>query len=1322
MTKLTLALLGGFEARVDSGPLLTLPAKSQALLAYLAVSRQSHPREKIATLLWGDTAEAQARQSLRQALAGLRRLLREVSVLRDEGQTLEVDAERVEVDVSAFERNVAEGTPDALERAVVLYQGDLLAGLDVSEAPFEEWLITERERLRELALEGLAKLLAHQVRSDVAESAIRTAGRLLGLDPLQEAVHRTLMRLYSRQGRHGAALREYQRCVRALQQELGIEPEAETKQLYQEILRRRSTDGPTTRTEPPLTVLRSAGPAPPKFQSAERYTPRHLVEKILTAKRAPEAERKHVTALFASLKGSMDLLADRDAEEARTILDPALELMMDAVHRYEGTVPRVMGDGIMAVFGAPVAHEDHAVRACYAALRMQAAVERYAADARRTHGVNVQIRVGLNSGDVIVRAIGSDLRMDYTAVGETTRLAAHLEHLASPGSILLTPSTLKLVEGFVAVKPLGPVPVKGLAAPVDVFEVTGVGPAHSRLQALARRGLTRFVGRDTALEQPRRAEQLASEGHGQVAMIAGEAGVGKSRFVYELVHSHRLQGWLVLEAASVSYGKATSYLPVIDLLKGYFRIGGRDDLREVREKVTGKLLTLDESLKPLLSPLLALLDVPVDDPSWRALDPPERRQRTLDAVKRLLLREAREQPLLVIFEDLHWIDGETQALLDGLVDSLASARLLLLGTYRLEYQHTWGSKTYYSETRLDALPVEKTAELLAELLGDAPGLTPLKQLLVKRGNPFFLEETVGTLVETEALTGERGRYRLTQPIQAIEIPPTVEAVLAARIDRLSSEDKRLLQVAAVVGKDVAFALLQAIAEFPDDSLHRGLDRLQAAEFIYESGLFPDLEYTFKHALTHEVAYGGLLHERRRDLHARIVETIETLYGDRVGEQIERLAHHAVRGELQEKAVHYLRQAGLKATARSAPADARAWFEQALGLLERLPESPSTLEQAFEIRLELRHVLAQVSEVRRALERLREAEILAGRLNDDHRRARVGAFLANTLGTLGYPDEALMTGNSALEVAGRLGDLGLRILTTTFLVQAHFLRGEYERVVELATDNLAALLPGWVYERFGSNQSAAVSDRIFLVMSLAELGRFTEAAAYEAEAIRLAEATHHVYNIGLPYLAASRRCLLMGDWAQAHSLIEHWITVLRTGHVGAYLPLAVARSAWVLAQLGEGSEALKRLEEAEQLLQDQAARGWASSRGTLYTALGRSCLLLGRVDEAQRFGDCAVECSARQLGFVAHALHLLGDVATHPDRFDAESAEARYREALALAEPRTMRPLIAHCHLALGKLYRRIGKRQPAQKELDIAMTMYREMDLRSWWEQAPRRS
>ena len=730
-----------------------------------------------------------------------------------------------------------------------------------------------------------------------------------------------------------------------------------------------------------------------RFDSPESYTPRHLAERILTSKSALDGERKQVTVLFADMKGSMELIADRDPEEARQILDPALEHMMEAVHRYEGTVNLVMGDGIMALFGAPLAHEDHAVRACYAAIDMQAAIRRYDDELWRSHGLRAQIRAGLNSGEVVVRAIGSDLKVDYSAVGQTTHLAARMEQLATPGTTLVTAETLRLAEGYVTVTRLGPVPVRGVEAAIEVYELTGAGPRRSRLHAAAARGLTRFVGREGELDQLRQALNRAARGQGQVVAIAGEPGVGKSRLIWEITHSHRVHGWLVLQAGSVSYGRATSYLPVIDLLKSYCAIEDRDGPRTVREKLTGKLLTLDRALEGTLPALLSLLDVPTDDPLWPTLDPSQRRRHTLDAVKRLLLRESQVQPLLVVVEDLHWIDAETQEVLDGLIESLPAARLLLLLNYRPEYRHSWGSRTSYTQIRLEPLPRETAEQLLGALLGPEAALDALKDALIERteGNPFFLEESVRALVETGALDGERGAYRLARPLPTVQVPATLQAVLAARIDRLRSRDKALLQTAAVVGADVPFALLQAIAELDEDDLHSAISRLQTAEFLYETGVFPDLEYRFTHALTHDVAYGSLLQEQRRALHGQIVGTVERLYPDRLVEHSERLAGHALRGELWEKAVAYLRQTGAKAADRSALHEAVSFFEQALAVLDRLPESRSKQEQNIDLRLDLQKVLEPLGELDRNLNYLREAETLTLGLGDQGRLGWVFAF-------------------------------------------------------------------------------------------------------------------------------------------------------------------------------------------------------------------------------------------------------------------------------------------------------------------------------------------
>ena len=682
----------------------------------------------------------------------------------------------------------------------------------------------------------------------------------------------------------------------------------------------------------------TTGSAPPpqsKFGPPESYTPKHLAEKILISKAALAGERKQVTVLFADLKGSMELLADRDPEEARKLLDPVLERMMEAVHRYEGTVNQVMGDGIMALFGAPLAHEDHAVRACYAALRMQDSVTQYAQDARRAHGISVQIRVGLNSGEVVVRAIGSDLHMDYTAVGHTTHLGGRMEQLALPGTILVAPDTARLAEGRVTLRSLGPIAIRGLPSPIEVYELIGKTPGRARLHASAARGLSRFVGRDPEMEELSRALDLAAAGRGQVVALVGQPGVGKSRLSYEFVHSARARDWRLLETAAVSYGKATSYLPPVDLLRRYFDVADRDQPAEICERVTQRIRELDPALLPLLPALLALLDLP--DPNWERLDPADRRQRTHEALKALIMRESQVRPLILIVEDLHWVDSETQAFLDGLVEQLPMAKLFLLVTYRPEYRHAWSSKSYYTQLHLDLLEPESASSLLSELLGDGPSLEQIKAILTERadGNPLFLEESVRTLVETGALSGARGAYRVVRPLSSIQVPPTVQAILASRIDRLAPEDKEVLQAASVIGKDVPFELLVTIAGTGAGPLRDRLGRLQTAEFLYEVGALPDQQYAFRHPLMHEVAYTGLLHERRRVLHARVMEAIEHLDTGRAPAQLDRLAYHAFQGEIWDKALAYCRAAAARDFARSANAEALDRVDQALHALSRL---------------------------------------------------------------------------------------------------------------------------------------------------------------------------------------------------------------------------------------------------------------------------------------------------------------------------------------------------------------------------------------------------
>ena len=1050
-----------------------------------------------------------------------------------------------------------------------------------------------------------------------------------------------------------------------------------------------------------------AGTAPTSPRP-ETYTPKHLADRILTSKAALEGERKQVTVLFADLKGSMELLADRDPEDARKLLDPVLERMMEAVHHYEGTVNQVMGDGIMALFGAPLAHEDHAVRACYAALRMQDAVRRYSEELRRGQGVEVQIRVGVNSGDVVVRSIGSDLRMDYSAVGQTTNLAARMEQLAAPGSIRLAPTTVDLAEGLIHVTPLGPVPIKGLTEPIEVFELTGAGAARTRLEAAARRGLSRFVGRSAELEQLRDALERARRGQGQIVAVVGEPGVGKSRLYWELTHSHHVAGCLTLQSASVSYGKATAYQPVIDLLRGYFEIDGHDDPRRIREKVTGKVLTLAAALASTVPAFLALLDVPADDTAWQVLDPVQRRQQTLDALKHLLLRESEVQPLVVVFEDLHWVDGETQLLLDSLVDSLPAARLLLLVNYRPEFRHAWGGKTYYRQLRIDPLPPESADELLDALLGPDPALGPLKRLLIERteANPLFIEESVRGLVETAALAGERGAHRLVRPVEQVKIPATVQAILAARVDRLAPEAKRLLQAAAVIGKDVPMPLLLAIADAPEPEVRGALGRLQAGEFLYETRLFPDLEYTFKHALTHEVVYGGLLHDRQRALHARIAKAIEALAPERLAEHVERLAHHALRGELWEEAVTYLRQAGLRAMARGASPVAVSHLEQASAALGRLPESRQTTELAIDIHIDTRNALLPLGDRARIAEHLNAAERLVRALGDRRRLARVATFMViQSLGGGEY-DAAVRFGREALTIGQALDDRAISVVATSFLGMAHVTRGELGAAVALLERNLT--LEGDLrYERFGAPVIQSVLSRALLADALSQLGRFDEAIRHGDVAAHTVEEADHPYSfwwalrtLGLAYLR--RRDLL-----RATPILERCLEVGRTWRFGAGIPIASANLATAYALSGRTAEALPLVTSA--IEESQASQSFRWSAPILLSG-GLVSFAAGCIDAAGGYAEQALAL-ARQVGARAHeaqALSLAGDVASA--RGD-EDAEGRYHEALTLAETLGMRPLIAQCHLGLGRRGGRTAEHEQARQHLAIATAMFRELQM-----------
>jgi class 3 adenylate cyclase/tetratricopeptide (TPR) repeat protein len=1064
----------------------------------------------------------------------------------------------------------------------------------------------------------------------------------------------------------------------------------------------------------PLGAAPTSGGPLARFASPQHYTPRHLAERIITERATVEGERKQVTVLFADVTGSMELLADRDPEDARQLLDPVLERMIEAVHRYEGTVNQVMGDGIMALFGAPLALEDHALRACYAALAMQAEIGRLADDLRRTHGVPLRIRIGLNSGEVLVRAIGSDLRMEYSAIGQTTHLASRMEQLASPGQTFLAPETLKLVEGYVHVVSEGVVPVKGLTQPMEAFRLLGTGQARTRLQAGAARGLTRFVGRQRELDTIGVALATAAEGRGQVLALVGDPGVGKSRLVWETVQSDRVEGWLVLESRSVSYGRAAAYGPVRDLLRAFFRIGENDSRRTIQDRVTAKILTLDRLLEETIAAVLAVLDAVPEASPFLSFDPLERRQRTLDAIKRLLIRESQIQPLLVVVEDLHWIDSETQALLDSLVESLPSARILLLVNYRPEYHHTWGSKACYAQIRVDPLTPGGAEELLAALLGRTAELAPLRQLLMDRtaGNPFFLEECVRTLAETGVVEGRPGAYRLVHSLDVIKVPPTVQAVLASRIDRLPVSEKSLLQTASVIGKDVSFPVLKAITDLPEGELRSRLADLQSAAFLHEVSLFPELEYTFTHTLTHEVTYGSLVQERRRVLHARIVETLERSNFGHPGERVERLAQHAVRGGVWDKAVRYLREAGSRAVEQSAYRQGIACFEQALEAQRHLPETPEQLAQAVDLRFDLRNALFALGELEQILDHLTQARALAEALGDRRRLGWVAAYMTHYHWRMGHHASAIESGRRAVAIADELSDVALQT-TNVNLGLTYYAVGDYPRAIECLQKTVGALEGQRRSQRLGWAGLPAVTSRAYLVGCLAELGRFAEGIPVGEEAVRIAEQANHAFSLGQAYVNLGVLYLRRGQVDLATALLERGPSVSGLSKVSALAINIAATLGYAYALGGRSSEAIA-------LLEDGVKRGEAKrimARQSVWTTwLGEAYLLAGRDDDALEQGRRALTLTRDngERGNEAHVLRLLADVAARRGPVDEHDAESLYRQAGALAETLAMRPLLAVCELGLGSWYHTVERDDEAVRNLRSAADHFRAMEMTAW--------
>jgi class 3 adenylate cyclase/tetratricopeptide (TPR) repeat protein len=753
------------------------------------------------------------------------------------------------------------------------------------------------------------------------------------------------------------------------------------------------------------------------------YTPKHLADKILQSKSALEGERKQVTVLFADVKGSMELAEQMDPEEWSQIMQRFFQILSEGVERFEGFVDKFTGDGIMALFGAPIAHEDHAQRACHAALYMRDALRGYSDELRRSVGLSFSTRIGLNSGDVVVGKIGDDLRMDYTAQGHTVGLAQRMEQLAEPGKPYLAPRTTALVEGFFVLDDLGDFRVKGAAEPLRVHALAGVGEAHTRLEVARLRGLSRFVGRVREMESLEAAMALARKGCGQVVGVVGEAGGGKSRLCLQFVDRARAGGTAVYEAHCRSHAKTVSFLPMLDLLRALLGISKGETDQEQQRKIAREPILLDKSFGDVLGVVLDFLGVA--DAAQPALPvQAEARQRQLFHFVRRLVQDrgAREAAVLFI-DDVHWIDAASDALLAQIVEAVINARAFLLVNFRPEYRAEWMGKPEYHQLPLRRLASDEIEALLDGLIGHDATASGLRDLIRERtdGNPFFVEELVHSLTESGLLEGTLGRYRLVEPIETLEVPATVQSVVATRIDRLREREKQALQTASVIGREFSEPILSAVLDWPDGDLSKALRELKNGEFVYERSLYPVTEYAFKHPLTQEVALSSQLRERRARTHAAVARALEAANPERLDEQAALIAHHYEGAEQELEAARWHRHAAEWALKSDNGASAMHW-RRVYELAKTDPSTPEAmaLELAACGMLVAHSYASGLSDVERD-HFATEGRELADRLGD-----RAGLFmienglaLARNL-TGGSRESPLVPMQRAIEIAEDLG--------------------------------------------------------------------------------------------------------------------------------------------------------------------------------------------------------------------------------------------------------------------------------------------------------------
>jgi class 3 adenylate cyclase/tetratricopeptide (TPR) repeat protein len=1024
----------------------------------------------------------------------------------------------------------------------------------------------------------------------------------------------------------------------------------------------------------------------------------------------PEAERRQLTVLFCDLVDSTALSAQLDPEDLREVVRAYQDTCARVIARFEGHIAQYLGDGLLVYFGYPLAHEDDAQRAVRAGLEMVEALETLNTRLAQTHEIRLALRLGIHTGLVVVGAIGSSGRQEQLALGETPNIAARLQGLAAPDTVVISEATAHLIHGYFVCHPLGAPVLKGVTQPPQVYQVLHASGAQTRLDVAMARGLTPLVGRDEEVELLHRRWEQVTTGMGQVVLLSGEAGIGKSRLVQVLKEHLTPAPHTRIEWRGSSSHQQSALYPVIDQLQRLLR-GQPDPSPAAQLQALATALTTagveGAEAVPLLAALVSLpLPAASASLTWT---PHQQRQHTLATLLAWLHAEAQRQPVLLIVEDLHWVDPSTLELLSLLIDQCASWRFCLVLTARPAFHAPWTIGAHVTSLVLRRLAAAEIGCLVTHVVGQKALPPAVLEEVVRKtdGVPLFVEELTKTVLASGLLDEQADRYMLHGPLPPLAIPATLYEALLARLDRLATA-KGVAQLGATIGRTFAYEVLQAVAPVDAATLQGALAQLVEAEVVMQRGLLPQATYTFKHALIQDAAYQSLLRSTRHQYHQRIAQVLAERFPEVAETQPEVLAQHATAAGLYAQAQAYWQRAGQRALERSAHHEAVGCFEQALSALTHLPAQRDTRAQVVDLRLALRTALGPFGDLERTLANLREAESLALALDDPPRLGRVLLFLANHWNHLGTYDQAIAAAQRVLALATAGGEIMLR--AHQYLGQAYEAQGHYHRAIDAT---VASIERTRHHERFDQVFLPAVVSRARLAACYAELGLFTEGRDFGEEGVRIAEAVAHPGSPMRAYHGLGLLALRQGDLPRALPCLERAVSICQEADLPGFFPMTAAALGAAYTLGGRLADAVALLTQAQAQIQ---ATAMVRNHAFCCLALGEAHLLAGRLEEAQVLAERtrALTQTHQELGNQAYVLRLLGDIAARREPPERDQADAHYRQALTLAEELGMRPLQAHCHRGLGTLYAASGQREQARTALSTAIAMYRDMAMTFW--------